>query len=297
MAPPSSRRPGYSRRAQYGLFLGYVVAVGGVLFALLCLVVAIADPTGFNALKGAALDATTPLSSGGRSITRFATDSVDAVSNYLNAASQNAELKRRLKASEEKVVLADALQLENRRLKQLLRLARQTEDEVAIGRIVGSTFDSSRRLATLDRGSGDGVRVGQPVRAAEGLLGRVVEAGRSASRVLLITDGANTVPVQQLRTGIAALATGRGDGTIELKTLEVGQNPFKHGDVVVTSGVGGIYPPGVPVARVMSATPDRTVARPLADPNRVTLAMVQAVYVPAAVPPAQGGEAVETPAP
>jgi rod shape-determining protein MreC len=67
MAPPSARRPGFSRRAQYGLFLGYVIAVAGVLFAVLLLIVAAIDPRGFSALKGAALDATSPVSRGGSS--------------------------------------------------------------------------------------------------------------------------------------------------------------------------------------------------------------------------------------
>src|SRR3546814_19759840 len=88
MAPPSTRRPGFSRRAQYGLFIGYVVAVGGVLFAVLLLIVAILDPKGFNVLRGAALAATLPISSAGRSAIRGVTNSGDMVSNYFLAASQ-----------------------------------------------------------------------------------------------------------------------------------------------------------------------------------------------------------------
>jgi rod shape-determining protein MreC len=103
--------------------------------------------------------------------------------------------------------------------------------------------------------------------------------------VLLITDGASSVPVQLVRSGTPALATGRGDGTIELKTIEVGENPFKRGDIVVTTGVGGIYPPRVPVAIVVSATKDMTIARPLADPAQVDYAIVQKVYEPAASEP------------
>lgn len=298
MAPPSSRRRGFSRRAQYGLFMGYVVAVGGVLFALLCLGVAIADPTGFNALKGAALDITAPISNAGRSITRGIAGAGDAVTDYFKAGSQNAELRRRLKTSEQRVIEADALTLENRRLKQLLKLTRDTEDDVGVGRIVGSTFDSSRRLATLTLGRAAGVEVGQPVRAPEGLIGRVLETGRYASRVLLITDGSNTVPVQLVPSGLPALATGLGDGMIELRTLEVGENPFKRGNIVVTSGVGGIYPPGIPVARVTSAGRDRTLARPLADVSHVTSAIVQRVYVPAASQPLEPEPAASaTPAP
>src|SRR4051794_41379585 len=98
MASPSTRRPGFSRRAQYGLFIGYVIAVGGILFALLLLVVASIDPTGFAALKGAALDVTRPVSSGGRGVVRFFGGIGSGVSNYFMAGSENAALKRRLQA-------------------------------------------------------------------------------------------------------------------------------------------------------------------------------------------------------
>src|ERR671911_400098 len=100
MAPPKTGRPGFSRRAQYGLLIGYVVAVGGVLLAVLLLVVAIVDPTGFRALRGAALDVTTPISSAGRGVVRFFTGSGEAISYYFFAASQNEEMRAKLEASE-----------------------------------------------------------------------------------------------------------------------------------------------------------------------------------------------------
>jgi rod shape-determining protein MreC len=291
MAPPSARRPGFSRKAHFGLFLGYVVAVGGVLLALLLLLVAILDRPGFNALRSLALDATAPVTVGGRNMVRAVQDGGGNVANYFGAAAQNAELKRRLQAAERRLVAARVTEFENRRLKRLLHLEDSVADEIATGRIVGSTFDSSRRLATLSVGASSGVSVGQPVRAPDGLVGRILETGRWASRVLLVTDGANTVPVLLVRGGVPALATGRGDGTVELKTLEVGRNPFRRGDIVVTSGVGGIYPPGVPVARVVEARRDTTIARPLADPARIEYAIVQRQYLQAAsqpitVPPA-----------
>lgn len=285
MAPPSIRRPGFSRKAQYGLFIGYVVAVAGVVFSILLLIIAVIDPRGFNALKGLALDATTPFSAAGRGLVRSVTGSADTVGNYFVAASQNAALKRELAASRRALIRARVVDRENRRLKGLLGLTASIGDEVAVGRIVGSTFDSSRRLATLDAGSNDGVRIGQPVRSADGLIGRVVETGREAARVLLVTDGGNSVPVLLVRDGTPALATGRGDGSIELKTLEVGESPFRRGDVVVTSGVGGIYPPGIPVARVSSISRDLTIARPMADPARIDFAIVQSAYMPATSAP------------
>jgi rod shape-determining protein MreC len=283
MAPPSTRRAGFSRRAQYGLFIGYVIAVGGVLFAVLLLVVALVDPKGFSALRGVALDATGTVSSGGRSIVNLFTDGGETVGNYFVAASQNARLKRDLKAARTRLLEARALEVENARLKQLLGLSRAMSDDVVTASVVGSSFQSSRRFATLSAGSSDGVRVGQPVRGAEGLIGRVLETGRSVSRVLLVTDGASNVPVRLVRDGTPALATGRGDGTIDVKPLEVGANTFRRGDVFVTSGTGGIFPPNIPVAVVFRATRDDTIARPIADPARIDYAIVQNIYQPAAV--------------
>ncbi len=285
MAPPSTRRPGFSRRAQYGLFLSYVLAVGGVLFAGLLLVIAIVDPSGFNALKGVALDVTSPVSSGGRSVSRFFGGIGESVGNYVQAGSQNAELKRRLDSSRRRLIEAQATELENRRLKALLGLTRETQDRVAVTRIVGSSFASVRRLATLSAGASAGVQPGQPVRSADGLVGRVIETGRWASRVLLVADSASNVPVRLARDGTPAIATGHGDGTIDLKTLEVGKNPFRRGDVLVTSGVGGVYPPDIPVAVVVAVQGERTVAKPLADPANVEYAMVLKIYQPLADAP------------
>ena len=282
MAPPKTRRPGFSRRAQYGLFLGYVLAVGGILLAVLLLLVAIVDPRGFSALRGAALDATLPITSGGRSVVRAVTGSGAAVRYYFRAAAQNDELKKGLERSRQELIEARAIRFENARLKRLLKLSGELSDDIATARIVNSTFDSSRRLATIAAGRSDRVQIGQPVRAPEGLIGRIVETGRFASRVLLITDGASNVPVRLVRDGTPAMATGRGDGTLEIKTLELGQNPFRKGDIFVTSGTGGIFGPNIPAVIVVRVGRDETIARPLADPSRIDFAIVQSIYMPSA---------------
>lgn len=290
MAPPSTRRPGFSRRAQYGLFIGYIVAVGGVLLAVLLLIVAAVDPRGFAALRGAALDVTAPVSGAGRSVVRFLGNGADEVSAYFFAASKNKAMREELAAARQKLVEARAVDFENKRLKALLKVSQATEDRVATARIVGSSFDSSRRLATLSAGAASGIRVGQPVRGPEGLIGRVVETGRHAARVLLVTDGSSNIPVQLVPSGLPAIATGKGDGTIEIKPLEVGENPFKRGHILVTSGTGGIFPPNIPVAMVVRTTRDTTIARPLADPARIDFALVQRMYQPAANMPLEEAE-------
>lgn len=293
MAPSSSRRPGFSRRAQYGLFIGYVIAVAGILFAVLLLVIAAIDPRGFAALRGAALDATAPIGRGAGSVRDFFAGIGDGISDYWRAGSQNAELTRELAEARRQIVRAGAIDYENRRLRQLMGIAGEIEDEVTVARIVGSTYASGRRLATLSAGTASGVAVGQPVRGPDGLIGRVLETGRWAARVLLVTDGASNVPVRLVRDGTPAIAVGRGDGTIELRTLEVGANPFRVGDVLVTSGVGGIFPPNIPVARVARLQGDTAFARPVEDPGRADFAIVERIYQPAAEGPLETAPPVQ----
>jgi rod shape-determining protein MreC len=270
------------------LFLGYVIAVAGIMFAVMLLLIAAVDPKGFSALRGAALDATTPIASGGRKVVGFFSGIGDSISDYFRAGSQNADLRRQLDQTKRRLVEAKAAEMENRRLKALLRLSETASDKVAVARVVGSSFDSARRLATLSAGGSSGIEVGQPVRGPDGLIGRVIETGRWASRVLLITDAASNVPVRLVRDGTPAIAVGHGDGTIDLKTLEVGQNPFRRGDILVTSGTGGLFPPGIPVALVVKAERERTVAKPIADPGEIDFAIVLRAYQPLADQPLGG---------
>jgi rod shape-determining protein MreC len=120
------------------------------------------------------------------------------------------------------------------------------------------------------------------------LVGRIVAAGRVTARVLLITDGGAVIPVRRLSDGMPALATGRGDGGLDIRALQAGSNPFKVGDVFVTSGAGGIYPPDVPVALAKVERRDLTIARPLADPAQLDFAIVLPPFIAPdpALPPA-----------
>jgi len=276
-------RPGWSRRAQYGLFFSFIAAIAGLVIGLILLILSIAAPNRFNDLKGAALDLTTPASGALHQIGATADGLASGAGAYWDAAHQNEQLRRERDAMARQLTDARAILLENRQLKALLQLRERTADTVAVGRLVGSSFQSPRRFAIFSAGTGDGVAIGMPVRSADGLVGRIVHTGRSASRVLLVSDRASIVPARHLRTGQAIIAQGRGDGTVELKPLEVGQNPFRRGDIVVTSGTGGLYPPLVPVARVARTEGDNAIARPLADPASVNFAIAQRAYEPEAM--------------
>jgi rod shape-determining protein MreC len=285
MAPPSSRRPGFSRRAQYGLFAGYVIAVLGAILGLLMIVTARFDPTGNAALQGFIGDVFAPLSSAGRSVVNGVTGAGEAVGAYVNAGAKNRAMAAELKAARGKIIQGQSDARELRRLKALVGLIERLPQRVAVARVVSSTGSSSRRYATLAAGSSDGVQPGQPVRAPEGLVGRVVQVGRWSARIVLITDGGNIIPVERASDGIPALAYGLGDGRIDLRPLAAGNNPFKVGDIFVTSGTGGIYQPGIPVAIGIKAGRDGTFGRPLASPSRLDFAVVEREYVAPLPPP------------
>src|SRR3546814_14016318 len=99
------------------------------------------------------------------------------VSNYFLAASQNDDLKRELEAAHNQIVEARAIELENQRLKRRLKLTQDLTDEVTTSRIVSSSFESSRRMATLAAGRCEGVPIGSHVRAPERPCGRNRETG------------------------------------------------------------------------------------------------------------------------
>jgi rod shape-determining protein MreC len=280
----ATARPGWSRRAQYSLFFSFLALIAGMLVGLFLLALSLLAPARFEAVRGAALDITGPIASGLHEVTATAEGLVTGAGDYWDAANQNSKLKRDGAAMRRQILQAKAIVQENRQLKAALHLREARHDAIAVGRLVGSSFSSPRRFAILSVGTSDGVGIGMPVRSPDGLVGRVIDAGALASRVLLVSDRANIVPARLLRGGIPVISQGRGDGTIDVRPLEVGRNPFKRGDIIITSGTGGLYPPLIPIARVVKLDDDGAVAVPLADPANTSFAIVEPPYEPAAAP-------------
>ena len=290
----ATARPGWSRRAQYGLFFSFLALIAGVIVGLFLLALSVLAPAQFASVRGAALDVTAPVTGGLSEVTSTVGGVFTGAGNYWDAANQNSKLKRERDAMRRQILQARAIVQENRQLKAVLQLRERQRATVAVGRLVGSSFSSPRRFAILSAGSSEGVRSGMPVRSPDGLVGRVIDTGVLASRVLLVSDRANIVPARLLRGGIPVIAQGRGDGTVDVRPLEVGRNPFKPGDIIITSGTGGLYPPLVPIARVVKLDDDGAVAMPLADPANTSFAIVEPPYEPAAVA-ADAGPAPDAP--
>jgi len=290
VAPSAGPRPGWSRRAQYSLFFGFIAAVAVLIVGLFMLALSLVAPASYSVVRGAALDVTSPITGALAEVGATAKGLVSGAGDYWDAAHQNGKLKAERAALRRQLIKAATIFQENRQLKAALGLRQNNQAAVAAGRIVGSSFESPRRFAVLSVGRGDGVVSGMPVRTADGLVGRVIEAGEIASRVLLVTDRANIVPARILRGGTPVISTGRGDGTVDIRPLEVGRNPFKRGDIIITSGTGGLYPPLVPIARVIRLDDDGAIGLPIADPSQSSFAIVERPFEPAALAAAAAAE-------
>lgn len=278
MVAPVNRRPGHSRRAQYGTFFSYLLAIGGLGIGALLLFGSGEDNAAQSGLRSAATDVTAPMAEVAAKGRSDGQGLLATLSGYFTRGSRVARLEREV--TEARVQLAEqaALKEENARLKALLGLAQAEDRPVATARLIGSTSSSTRRFATLGVGAKQGVRPGMAVSAPLGLVGRVLETGGSTSRVLLITDSESTVPVRRASDGVQAYATGTGTGTLKIRLSTTGINPFKPGDAIVTSGSGGLFRPGKAVAVVVSLTPDGAIARPLSDPGMTEYVVVEPIY-------------------
>lgn len=280
MAPPPNRRSGYSRRAQYGTFFGYIAGVVGALVGGGILIVSIFNPGAFSGLRGLAADAAAPGGKVAAESRAASQGAFDVVRGYALAGSRMAKLERELAEAKTRLVEAQATTEENRRLKAMLGLTLQDEKPVAVTTLVAATGASTRRFATIAAGADHGVAVGMPVRSPLGLVGRVLEIGNATARVLLVTDTESIVPVRRPQDGLPAFAQGKGDGQLQIRLISLGINPLRVGDVFVTSGSGGLYRPGIALAAVTSLTRDGAVARVLSDPAGTEFVAVDRIWAP-----------------
>ena len=283
MAPARDRRTGFSRRRQYGVFMGYVFAVAGAVVGLVLLVASTFNPPAFSALRMSVAGVTTPVSTGLATVGSSISDIPAAIGNYFFVKQENVALRADRARTRALLMRARTIAYDNRRLRSLLAIRDRSPEPVVTARLVSSSASSGRRYALLNAGRWSGVKPGMPVRGPDGLIGRVVETGPNAARVLLLSDGDSIVPVRRTRDGLPAIAAGRGDGMIDIRSVNATNVRFNAGDLFVTTGTGGIYGPGVPVARVTKAGSDSVMARTFADPDTLDFALVEKVFMP--VPP------------
>jgi rod shape-determining protein MreC len=181
---------------------------------------------------------------------------------------ENQQFRRERLETESRLQRLDSLERENARLRELLDSSGRVAIRSLVAEILAVGLDPYRQRL-LDRGLVDGVYVGQALLDAQGVVGQVVRVGPLTSEVLLITDPDSAVPVSVNRNGLRTIAVGTGDSSrLRLRNLTNNAN-IEVGDLLVSSGLGGVFPPGYPVGRVVEVTrrTDQAFAEVIADPT------------------------------
>lgn len=163
-----------------------------------------------------------------------------------------------------------ALSAENEHLRKLLGARERLSSHTSLAEVLYAARDPFSRKIVIDQGSQNDVSPGQPVIDGVGVVGQVTRVYPWLAEVTLVTDKGHLVPVLNTRNGLRGVLGGTGnDGALELKFVPLNAD-FENGDQLVTSGIDGVYPPGLPVAQIVSVERDaaflfaRILCKPLA---------------------------------
>ncbi len=187
---------------------------------------------------------------------------------------ENKLLRNKVRVQESRLQQMGALVADNLSLRQLMNSSEILQDRVLVAELIGVSPDPLVHKVIVDKGSNDGIYVGQPLLDAFGLMGQVVSVTPFTAQALLITDNSHAIPVQITRNNVRTVAEGVGN-LYELRLRYVSSTmDAKAGDILVSSGLGGRFPVGYPVAQVESITFDpgevfaTVIARPAARLDR-----------------------------
>lgn len=173
-------------------------------------------------------------------------------STLSTAQSAQIEIQKRYQLQSQRANQGDQLALENTRLRQLLGLRERLQSPAVAAQVIYDAADPYSRKVVIDRGLVDNIALGSPVLDEAGVLGQVTRVYPALSEVTLLTDRDQAIPVLNTRTGARGVAYGDNSAHAEAMDLRfmAANADVAEGDLLTTSGVDGVYPPGLPVARV-----------------------------------------------
>ena len=186
---------------------------------------------------------------------RLFNNTIEALNSYQELVTENNELKLQHLINNAKLLKFAALEKENIRLRSLLDSSFQLGEQVLVAELMAVNLDPYEHVVVVNKGSQFGVHKGQSVLDDNGVIGQVIKALPLSSEIILITDPNHAIPVQVNRNGLRTIAIGSG----QLNKLSLPFLPnnadIVPGDLLVTSGLGGVFPQGYPVAVVESFVP------------------------------------------
>jgi rod shape-determining protein MreC len=176
----------------------------------------------------------------------------DLWDNYINLMDvrrENLRLREEIKGLNNRFVTAEETAQANQRLEKLLGMKNSLKISTLPAMVVGEDLTAWFRTLLIDRGSSSGITEGMAVVASDGVVGQIVKVAPSSSRVLLLTDHASGIAATIQRSRARGVVKGKGEGLCSLE-FATREEDVKIGDMVITSGIGGIFPKGIPIGEV-----------------------------------------------
>lgn len=176
---------------------------------------------------------------------------------YSTVTAENERLRTQTLESAGLLLRQEHLEQENKRMRALLSMRERLPAEGRMAEILYAARDPFSRRVVIDKGMQHGIELGQAVVDELGVVGQVTRVFPLTAEVSLLTDKEQAIPVQVSRSGLRAVLAGAGAGTMELRFLAANAE-VKEGDILVTSGLDGLYLPGLPVAKVSKIDRDNS---------------------------------------
>lgn len=173
----------------------------------------------------------------------------ERLTQFWNLYSNYQTLNNRVQELEGKLVEMEEFKKENERLRELLKFKKESTVKVVPARVIGRDLAPWRKTLLIDKGSKDGIKNRMAIVSVEGLVGRIVEVGPLSSRAILLLDPESRVSVLFQENRDLGLAEGDGSPWIRVTHIDR-ESTVKVGDIVISSGLGGVYPKGIRIGRV-----------------------------------------------
>ena len=268
------------------------------VFVALCLVLLVADLRFryLEVLRNALSVVTYPLQMAASTPADVVRNATRYFGTLVDVQLENADLRRLQLDAGERLLRFEQLEQENLHLRELLQMSERVQTKSIAADILYNAPDPFARKVILDRGTQQGVEAGLAVVDANGVIGQVTRVHPVQSEVTLLTDRNQSIPVSVVRNGVRGVLYGVGRGMLEMRHV-LAEVDIQPGDRLVTSGLDGIFVPGLPVAVVTRVDRDqdafaRIECEPLAAIERSVQVLVigRAAYPPPPPPPEPAGE-------
>jgi rod shape-determining protein MreC len=229
---------------------GLVLLTGtGILAALIFYSLNIPRNRSANFIERGVMMVFSPVMKPASRVSGFFEDAWDNYINLVDVRQENLRMRDEIKGLNTRIVTAEETLLANQRLEKLLGMKNTLKIPTLPVSVVGEDGSSWFRTLLIDRGSSSGIAEGMAVVAADGVVGQIVKVAPTTSRVLLLTDHASGIAATIQRSRARGVVKGKGEGLclLEFTTRE---EDVKVGDMVITSGIGGVFLKGIPVGEV-----------------------------------------------